>query len=338
MERLIKLLLHRLSLITCYQGKTGQGLYAICCILIFLISLSLNSFAEDRVVAKVGDIKITESELEEALDRYIPPGSFHVNIDRSQKDKYSKDALNDLIEIELLYQDAKKKGINVSDDTVKKIIEENIKRFGSEKKLNEILKKKGLTLDTLRERIRKYQTVNSLLNTFVKESEYPENELKEYYEKNKNKFKRPDAARLYHILIKVEPAAPEEEWKKRKEFAEGLLEKIKSGEDFIDIAYKYSEDPYRVKGGDLGFIHRGMLDPKELEDAAFSLKEGEVSTVIKTIHGFHILKAGEKMPAETLSFEEVKQKLRSELESKRYEEIRKNYLNTLKEKTRIEVY
>lgn len=303
---------------------------------LFLLPATNYSFSEDKIIAKVGDAVIRESQLEEALEKYKPSGAFH-NVSPEKRQKFKKDALNDLIEFELLYKEAKRRGIKVKDSTVDDVIEENVKKFGSKKKFKSVLKKQGLTLDEFKERVRKYHMVITLLNNIYRDAEYKEDELKEYYEKNKQRFRRPESLRLYHILIKVDSTATEEEWGKKKKYAEEILEKIKSGGDFGEVAYNYSEDPYRFKSGDLGFVHKGQLEPG-IEEVAFSLKEGEMSGVLKSIYGFHILKAGEKRPETMMSFDEVKDKLKKELDTKRFEEKREALLGGLKKEYAIEIY
>jgi peptidyl-prolyl cis-trans isomerase C len=297
-----------------------------------------DSSAAGKIVAKVGDTEITESDLEEVFARYIPRGGFHGEIDPAREEEFRRKALNDIIDFELIYRESLKRKIEVSDDRIKEIVEINIKKSGSEKAFNEMLTKNELTMDTFRKKIRKYQMVNAVIATIALESEYSEKELKEYYEENKEKYKRPEALHLHQILLKVEPAAPEDEWMKKKEQAEQLLRRLREGEDFYDVAYQESEDQYRFKGGDLGFIHREMLTPKKLEDAAFLLKEGELSGVIRTIHGFHILKAGERNAPETLDFDEIKEKMKGELHKKRFEKMKNEMLENLKKEYPVEVY
>lgn len=307
-------------------------------LLISPVLLILCSFvsAEDKAVAKVGDSVIRESQLEEALDSYKPPGSFH-KISPDNRKKFRKDALNDLIEFELLHKEAQRQGIKVKGSLIEEVIKENEKRFGSKKKFKDYLKKKGLTIDDFKEKVRRYHMVIALLNNLFKASEYKEEELKEYYGKNKYKFKRPEGIHLYHIMIKVESGSTEEERAKRQRYAEEILEKIRSGGDFGEIAYNYSEDAYKYKSGDLGFVHRGQLEP-EIEKVAFSLKEGELSGVVKSIYGFHILKAGERLPEKIMTFDEVRDKLKKDLDTKRFDEKRAALLNRLKGEYPVEIY
>jgi peptidyl-prolyl cis-trans isomerase C len=180
--------------------------------------------------------------------------------------------------------------------------------------------------------------VNALLKDLTAESSYTDEELRMYYEENQSKYKQPDAVHLYHILINVDPSASEDVWQEKKKFAEQLLEKIRGGEDFGDIAYKYSEDPYKFKNGDLGLVHRGRLSPRELEDIAFGLRQGETSGVLRTIHGFHILRAGERVLGETKTFDEMKDRLKKDLEKKRFESKKEALIENLKKEYPVEIY
>jgi parvulin-like peptidyl-prolyl isomerase len=317
----------------------GKCLLVYCFML--LISASIvcfqTAFAVETVVATVGDIKISSVDLDELLERYVPPGGYHAAIQLSQKEKYRGEALNELIEIELLYKEAQKRKVPVSDDVVTAVVESNVRRYGSDKKLQTALEKQGMTMKTLREKIRKHQMVLGLLGQLYESAGITEDGLRSYYDKNISSFKRPDTMRLYHILIKADVSDPEPVWREKKKKAEELLAKIKAGGDFGEIAYKYSEDPYRVKYGDMGFVHRWQITPPELEDAAFSLKKDEVSGVVRTIYGFHILKAGEKKPAETLPFDEVEDRLKRELVQERYDAARKDLIENLKKEFSVKI-
>jgi parvulin-like peptidyl-prolyl isomerase len=140
---------------------------------------------------------------------------------------------------------------------------------------------------------------------------------------------------LFHILVKVPPEAQKSEKEKLRKKAEVLLQRLKKGEEFQKLAWDNSDDPSRVKGGDLGIVHRGRLEP-DIEKSAFALKTGEMSGIVASIYGHHILKAGEKFPPEQLPFAEVKEKLKKELEQKEVEKRVANLVKTLQENAAIE--
>ena len=159
---------------------------------------------------------------------------------------------------------------------------------------------------------------NFLANEFLKKEiaekvSISEEDMKSYYDTHKDEFKTPEMARVRHILVKVAPGASEEEKKKAKEKAEGILDKIKAGEDFDKLATELSDDTgSKPKGGDLGFFARGRM-VKPFEDAAFSLKPGQVSGIVETQFGYHIIKMEEMKEAGIDTFETVKERIRQKL-------------------------
>ncbi|NPB09248.1 MAG: peptidylprolyl isomerase, partial [Thermodesulfobacteria bacterium] len=132
--------------------------------------------------------------------------------------------------------------------------------------------------------------------------------------------------------------ASKEEEAKALEKAKKIREMALKGEDFAELAKKYSDDPgTKDKGGDLGFFTRGQM-VKEFEEAAFSLKPGEISQPVRTAFGYHIIKVEKKRPARQKSFEEVKDQIKEELLRQRQEERLKAALKELEKKYSPKVY
>jgi peptidyl-prolyl cis-trans isomerase C len=320
--------------------KTMRGFCCLRAVLLTLLVLCCPtvSIASEKVVATVGDAKITETALDEAVSRHLPRGAFHADIEGAKKETYREEALDELIEIELFCREARKRAITVSDEAVEEIVERNMNQLGSLDALEKELGNRGLTMEAFRERIRKYEMANAVVAILRSESRPSEDAVKACYEQNKTRYRRPESLHLYEILIKVDPAAPEKEWDEKGKYAGQIRKRIIAGEDFGELAYQYSEDPYKVKSGDLGLIHRQRLDPQELEDAAFSLNQGEVSQVIRTRHGFHILKAGERKPEEQLAFGDVEETIRKDLEEKKFEQAKHDTLERLRREIPVLIY
>lgn len=320
------------------QKRTGECRLLLPICLFFAALFCGSVFAAETIVARVGSAPITEKELEAAIDIYVPKGGFHGAVSKEKRDEYRKPALDWLIEKELLFQEAKRRGLKATSAEIDAVVKFNEDRFGSKKAFRDALKSEGKTMPQFRNSIERETLISKLAGTeIVEKAAYSDEELKDYYEKNINKFKRPDSLHIWHILISAAPEMSDEERGKKKALAQEVLAKIRAGEDFSSAADRHSEDAYRVKGGDMGYIHRGRL-VEEVEDVAFSLKEGQVSDVIESIFGFHIIKAGGRKEAETIGFDEAKSKLRMELEQKRYEDLRTNYIHSLKEKTAVRIY
>jgi len=139
-------------------------------------------------------------------------------------------------------------------------------------------------------------------------------DIEKYYNENKDEFKESEKVKARHILLKVDADASDEDKAKVKEQAEKVLEEAKKpGADFAKLAEKYSEDKGSAKkGGDLGFFERGRM-VKPFEEAAFSLKPGEISDLVETTYGYHIIKVEDKKPVSISPFEKVKTQIKQKI-------------------------
>jgi peptidyl-prolyl cis-trans isomerase C len=293
--------------------------------------------ADNTVIARVNGVDLTEGQLEGILEEMIPRAFFHGNITRDKTDEYRPKAFEELIKRELYYQEAKKTGVEVTNTEIDKTVKEIEERLKSRGGLEKAMKAGGITMEMLRKGIDRELTIKKFTDRDITlKAKVSDEFLREYYEKHKPEFVRPEAVRLGMISINVDPAATKEERAERRKHAEEILAKAKAGEDFADLAFKYSNDDWRVKGGDFGIRHRGQLDP-EIEKAAFALKPGEISGLIETIYGYHFVKLEERLPGTQLSFEEMKDKLRKKLEENRTKELTGTLLKRLKENSKIEI-
>lgn len=155
------------------------------------------------------------------------------------------------------------------------------------------------------------------VSEFFANSNIQENELKTYYKAHKDEFTTPEMVKARHILVRVEKTASEEDKKKAKERIGDILMKVKGSEDFARLASELSEDPgTKEKGGDLGFFQKGSMLP-EFEAAAFSLKPGEISGIVETQFGYHVIKVEEKKASVVEPFEKVSQKIKDKILSDR---------------------
>jgi parvulin-like peptidyl-prolyl isomerase len=292
-------------------------------LMIFLFTVS--SYAEDVVVAKVNGTVFTQKNLETEVDRLIPQLTFHRNVPPEKRKQYYGKALDELINRELQYQDAKAKDIKIEKEKIDAQIEKFKKRFKSEKEYQAALEKEKATEEQVRSRIEKELLAQAAYTRNVTEpAKMSEPALKEYYEKNAAKFKQPESAKLRIISTTDEKKAQD------------ILAKIKQGDDFGELAYGLSEDSYRVKSGDIGYIHKGRMLP-EIDAVGFKLKVGEVSDIIKAENNWFIIKVEDKKPEHQMTFEETKAKLQKELEAERANELKKKWIDDLRAKAKIEI-
>ncbi len=300
----------------------------------FFAALLFGAKDPNKTVAIVNGYKITQKELDRQIDTLVPRNFIHANVTQEKRDSLAPEALEALIERRVLIDYAKKRGYKISDKELNKRVKQYIKAFGSKKNLTMRLKQSGLSFEEFEKALRGDMLLEKLYEKEVK-TDFSEKDLKEYYEKNRFKFKLPPKLKLKVIYIRNDPTDPKGGEKAKKRAME-VMEKLKKGEKFEDLARKYSNDLSRIKGGDLGFVHKGMLDAK-VEDAAFKLKKGEISDLIETTKGFFIIKLEEISPEKQLKFEEVKEKLKRELKTNRENKKKKEILKRAKEESKIEI-
>jgi peptidyl-prolyl cis-trans isomerase C len=152
----------------------------------------------------------------------------------------------------------------------------------------------------------------------------PDKEVKEYFEAHKEEFNLPERVKAAHILVKT------------KEEADTVLGKAKKNEDFAKLAQEYSIDPSKVNGGDLGYFERGRMIP-EFETAVFALKPGEISGVVKTQFGFHIIKLLDKKPVEARQYGEVEAEIKAKLLQEKQASAFNKLIETLKNQSKVSV-
>jgi parvulin-like peptidyl-prolyl isomerase len=293
--------------------------------------------SKPEVVLIVGEEHFLRFELDEVINSFVPAAIFHGGITKKIREKYIPRALDVLIDRALLYRGAQQSGIDIDTSEVDAVVGKNIKKFGSKEKFETALRESGLTLERFKHRIIQQNAINQYVQSvLVDQSRYSEKELRAYYDGNPQAFRQPESIGLWHIMLKVKPNAPESSWLEKKELANEIIERAKNGEDFAMLASKYSDDDYRVKGGWIGYMHKGRLLP-ELEEQAFVLKKGEITEPVRSLQGYHVIKAGDRKQSGNISFEEASIGLRQRLEKERFEKLRSELLNKLRKGVEIKV-
>ncbi|HIJ82117.1 MAG TPA: peptidylprolyl isomerase, partial [Desulfuromonadales bacterium] len=161
-------------------------------------------------------------------------------------------------------------------------------------------------------------------------------DIRAFYDQNPERFSRPESVRASHILIAAAATASADEKKKAREKAEKLLKELKGGADFAALAKANSADGSSQQGGDLGSFGKGqMVAP--FEEAVFALKPGEVSNVVETQFGYHIIKLVEKSAAEKVEFKDVSAKIEEFLKAQKLNETVGEFLTNAKKTAKIEI-
>ncbi|EGV16669.1 peptidylprolyl isomerase [Thiocapsa marina] len=267
------------------------------------------------VVLTINGVAIPRAELERnarpLLARMGPADS----ITPDQRKLVEETAKENLIRSELLFQLAKDQNIPDLDRQVEEQFALIKSRSPSEEEWNDALAKKGITPDGLHEQLKRGLMINAFVqNEVVSKIEITDAQLKAVYDEHPESFSQPESMRASHVLIGVDADAGAEEKENAKRKADEILEKVKSGADFAELAKSESTCPSAAQGGDLGEFGRGqMVAP--FENAAFALKSGDLSEVVETQFGYHIIKATDKKPAAVVPFEEVKVRIEKQLKT-----------------------
>lgn len=295
----------------------------IACLLLMLF-ISSPLFAADAVVVRVNGVAITNGDVEAEIDRLIPRSIFHGTVSQEKRGGFREKALDNLTVRELQYQDAMARGMKPDKKAVKAQLAGIRDKFNSKKEYETALARAGLTAETLEARTAKEVLVQQVIaRTVTEPAVLSDAALKAYYDANPGKFREPESVRLRIISIRDEKKAAE------------ALAQVDAGKDFGAVAATMSEDQYRIMGGDLGYQHRGRLIP-EVEDVAFSKGPGETSDLIRGKTQWFIIQVEDKKPERQLSFEESRDKLKSDLESKRAKELLEKWVEELRRKAKIE--
>lgn len=295
--------------------------------LAFGLMSGCNSTKNDA--ATVDGEPITEKALdaEVAKLKLQSPSLFDKNSGGMDEGQIRSTLLDELIAQQLLSKEADAKKVSVTDAEIDKNIESLKAGYSDEKQFEDALKTAGYTLDTLREQVKWQLLSTKLLERLVPASSISNAEAKAYYEKNKASYKVAAAKRSSHILF----AAKDEETAKK------VLKELQDGADFAAMAKKYSTDTASAKnGGDLGWPTQAYVS--EFQKAVDKLGKGEMSGLVKSAYGWHIIKVTDVRKAGQQTFDEAKETIVQTLLSNKRTEAYQTLVSDLRKKAKVVIY
>jgi peptidyl-prolyl cis-trans isomerase C len=286
-----------------------------------------------NVVARVGETEITRAELIHRAQMVRA----RLNIQASTADFYRR-VLDEMVGSELLLQAGVAKGYTPNEAAITSQIDSLRARFPSEEEFTKELDSQGLTMESLRDMMIKDMAIEQLIETDIApRAQVSEAEKRKFYDENSDQMKRPEQAHVSHILVKAEAGSTPEAREQAKAKAEDLHQRVLKGEDFAMLARENSDDPgSKANGGDLSWMSRGQTVPP-FEEAAFALKPGEVSDVVETRFGYHIIKLAEIRPEGMMDYEEVEERIGEFLGQQRLQQEIESEVNALRDKANVEI-
>lgn len=283
------------------------------------ILISTNMVAcSNKTVAKINDVDVSKEEYKKTEEFLYATG--YVEKNEKNSDKVNNDILSFIIDNEVAYQEAQKENIKVKDSDVNEKVEQLKETLENNTSYKEKLESAGITENFLKEQVKKDLTVAKYKENFIKDIKVTDKEMEAYYNNNKDQFnvKEVKASQiLISTLDEDNKEVSKEQKEKLKEKAQSILDKVNNNEDFASLAKKYSDDKNSGKdGGDLGYFAKNEKNI-EFTKEVFKLDINQVSNLIETPYGYHIVKVTDKTTV-TKSLEDSKDDIKTKILNEKY--------------------
>ncbi len=306
----------------------------------------------DQIVAIVNNDAITYSEMRKVLNpiygQYQKAYQGEELMNKMIKAK--NEVLNQLIENKLLAQEAREREIEIPAKEIDEHIDRIKSRFSSAEEFERVMSAEGMSMDQLRKSVEEQYLIRGLVQReLAPRAVVGPSEIEAYYKGHGGQFQEPETVQASHVMVKfaeqkpVEKAVEGQPAPASGPSVDTALQKIKEaraeldkGAKFEDVAKKYSDAPDAEDGGDLGTFSRGKMI-KEIEDAAFALQPGQISEVVKSPMGYHVLIVKSKTAARPIPLAEVQKAVEQEIFQQKTDAMRKDLVVELKKKAFVQI-
>ncbi len=261
----------------------------------WLLLFAVEASAADAapVFARVGDAVITQKEFDDAFAAAARSKFYHGKPPEAELAKLQREVGDSLVNDVLLVREARRRKIQPDAAAVKKQIDAYEARYA---KSEMWLKNKATLLPPLKKKLEHDSMLERLQAAVKKVPEPGAAQVQAFYDKNKDKFTEPEQIRVSMILLKVDPSSPQAKWNATIEEAGAIARRLRAGADFAELARLHSNDPSGAKGGDLGYVHRGMM-PDPAQVAVDKLQPGAISDAVLLLEGVGVFRLDERKTA-----------------------------------------
>jgi peptidyl-prolyl cis-trans isomerase C len=292
--------------------------------------------AMPEVVAKVNETEITKAELvarAQSIQGRLPAGTGRDSLD------FYRRVLDDLIDSELLYQSSVAKGFAPTEADVNAQVAQVRSQFRDQARFEQALAAQGLDEEKLRGLTSRGLGIQAMIETDLgKGIEITAEQKQAYYQQNIERMKEPEQVRLSHILVSADESATVEQRDQAKKKTEDIRTRALAGEDFATLARENSDDPgSKANGGELPWVGRGDTVPP-FEAAAFALSPGEISEVVETQFGYHVIKLAERKEGSVVTFEQAEPRIEQVLRDQALEERLRAEIESLRAAGEVEIF
>jgi peptidyl-prolyl cis-trans isomerase C len=243
-----------------------------------------------------------------------------------------------LVDSEIIKQKAKEMKIVIESKLFEEKWQAHKKRYGKPEAFAAFLDRTGETVERMKEQFRLNILREQVFAAVSAQVVVTGEDMTAFYEKNKEKYNEREKIKASHILFRVDPKASAADKAKKKGLAQKVLKKAKAkGADFAKLAAEFGEDPTKTRGGDLGYFTKGRM-VKDFENAAWKLKKGQVSNLVKTQFGFHIIKKTDFQAATQKAFTDVKDQIARTLKAQLRNNAVREALTNWRKEAKIEIF
>lgn len=279
------------------------------------------------VFARMGDIVITQEEYDAAFGAAARGKFYHGKAPERDVALLQREVADKMLTRILLVREAQRRGIVPDQAEIKKTLDGYEQRYASSEQW---AKNREQILPGLTARLEE-DDILAQLERLVRAAPEPQpEEVEAYYKAHPEKFTEPERMRVSVIVKKIDPAATQEEWRKSAEEVRDIYLKIKDGADFVAMAREHSQDPRSAeRGGDMGYLHQGMLPPL-IQEVLVELKPGDVSEPVQLLEGVGVLKLTDRIPARLVDFERVQERAKGLARRDKADELWEKLVSDLK--------
>lgn len=263
-----------------------------------------DSLVSNEVVATVNDEPIVGGDL-----TFLAYTTTAASKDSLHNADFNKRLLSQMIDRVVFSQEARASGVVVADTTVESMVSQFIQQFGGEEHVGNMLAEMGVSRDDLSRSFRRDMMIREFVTEHVQPSiQIADADSRAFYDQHQSAFAAVDSVRASHIIILARADDTPEVKQQHLDQITQIQKRAKAGEDFAALARQYSQDGAARSGGDLGYFPREMM-VKPFSDVAFSLKKGEISSVVETQFGYHVIKCVDHKKAHEVTYEEARPKV-----------------------------
>ena len=285
------------------------------------------------VLARVNGQPVTKSDFDRLVKNIEATRG---PIPAERRNEVLREALDQLITYTVMKQEAASRNLAIPDAEIDGRVRQMQGQMSKEQ-FDKALADRNTSAEQLRSDARIDMLIDKMMQgELATTGPADETEAKDFYDKNPEKFKQGEAVRASHILVMAGEKADEATKAKARAKIDGVLKRARAGEDFAALAKQNSDDGSKDQGGDLGFFQKGQMVPA-FDQVAFALKPGEISDVVTTQFGYHIIRMAERKEASTVPYDAVKARIVEYLSNQKKQQRVDQFIEEAKKRARIEV-